>query len=89
MARDEPVAPNATIAAATMNNEQNTLRHRDGVNVWVEIVIMEVRASVGLSDRFFTALEWGEAAELAEVSVSDYARLQRQKYRLFPSHRRC
>ena len=33
VARSEPIPANTAIAAATKNNEQNTRRHRDGVNV--------------------------------------------------------
>ena len=33
MAREEPIAPNAAIPAATNNNEQNKRRNGDGVNV--------------------------------------------------------
>ena len=36
MAREEPIAANTAIAAATKNNEQNIRRHRDGVNVRFE-----------------------------------------------------
>jgi hypothetical protein len=33
MAREEPIAPKAMMAAATKNNEQNRHRNGDGINV--------------------------------------------------------
>jgi hypothetical protein len=38
-ARDEPIAANTAIAAATKNIEQNIRRRRDGVNVRFGIVV--------------------------------------------------
>jgi hypothetical protein len=40
MAREEPVAPNASIAAATQKVEQRIVRHRDCVNPQLGFVIM-------------------------------------------------
>jgi hypothetical protein len=42
VAREEPMAPNAAMAAAIKNNEQNICRHRDGVNVGFGFVIIEL-----------------------------------------------
>ena len=39
MARDEPIAANAAIAAATKDNELNIRRRRDGVNVGFGIFV--------------------------------------------------
>ena len=41
MAREEPIAVNTAMAAATKNNEQNIRRHGKGVNMRFGFVISE------------------------------------------------
>jgi len=48
MAREEPIAPKAMMAAATKNNEQNRRRHGDGINVQFEFVVIELPVPIGL-----------------------------------------
>jgi len=61
MAREEPIAPKAMMAAATKNNEQNRRRHGDGINVQFEFVVIELPVPIGLvavngrpAERLFT-----------------------------------
>ena len=48
MAREEPIAPKAMMAAATKNNEQNRRRHGNGINVQFEVVVIELPVRIGL-----------------------------------------
>src|SRR5207247_4832062 len=48
MARKEPIAPEAMMAAATKNNEQNRRRHGNGINVQFEFVVIEFPVRIGL-----------------------------------------
>jgi hypothetical protein len=60
MAREEPIAPKAMMAAATKNNEQNRRRHGDGINVQFEFVVTEFPVRIclvvvnGRPERLFT-----------------------------------
>ena len=46
MAREEPIAMNTAIAAATTNNEQHIRRHGKGVNRRFDFVILESPGNV-------------------------------------------
>jgi len=51
MAREEPIALNAAMAAATKNNKQNRRCHRDGANVPFAFVIIQLPLRIGLASR--------------------------------------
>ncbi len=51
MAREEPIAPNTAMAAATKNNEQNRRRHESGLNVRFGFVIIDWLYEFGLVSR--------------------------------------
>jgi hypothetical protein len=61
MVREEPNAPSAAMAAATMNNKQNARRKRGDVNAWFDVIQL-----------FFSPLHGAASGKLPDAALIEH-----------------